>query len=278
MNARIHLLHVGAAPGRPRRPGRRRARRIGCSVCLVVLALLAALAVYLTVKPIDATDLPMSIGIGITRDDRGRQQPDPERERTYATPSDALRASDLLCEASFVSEPLLVRENDSQASILYFCSPDREGKMLVFAVTRMRRRDGRYAAPTEARLFSCVDTTMEKKYRYPTPEAKAGYDIEESFFDNCPDPACGLQWFGASKDPRVGEMTILGKRPDGVVSYTYKKVTYYCWYYDDLDVIGALKARSDFDFGGFTIREIMDDLDITFPGGDGASRGEGGSS
>ncbi|WP_172633496.1 hypothetical protein [Coriobacterium glomerans] len=268
-----------AAPGRSPRSRRRRARRIGCSVCLVVLTMLLVPMVGTPIMAsVDATDLLIPTGIGITRGDRGRQQTDQGHERTYATPSEALRATGLLCEASFVSDPLLVRENDSQASVLYFISPDREGKTLVFAVARMRRRDGRYAAPTEAPSFSCVDTAMDKRYRFPTPEAKAGYDIEKSFIDNDPDPACGLQWFGASKDPRVGEMTVLGRRPDGVVSCTYKKATYYCWYYDDLDVIGALKARSDFHFDRFAVRRIMKDLDITFPGGDGATRGEGGSS
>ncbi|AEB06149.1 hypothetical protein Corgl_0019 [Coriobacterium glomerans PW2] len=245
-------------------PRRRLGCRIGCGVLLLLLALPVALTIRVLVTPSDATDRNISIGIR-TATGGGPPATDGVDRRTYATPAEALRASGLFSEDRFVSDPLVLREDDTRASVMFFVASDKDGRWREFNVVRMERRDGRYVLPKGATSFSYVDTAMGGTDRYPTPEAKAGNDIVNGFFDNTPTPAVGLQWFGASADPRVGEMTVLGRRPDGVVRHTYEGTDYYCWYYDDLDVIGALRSRRDFSFDNFTVGQIVRDLKITFP-------------
>ena len=103
-------------------------------------------------------------------------------------------------------------------------------------------------------------------YLYETIEAKTAFYIFERLTDNYPEPAQGFQYFGVSTDPNIGNLSILGEHPTGIIDYTYEGTTYYFWYYEGLDIVGYLASCDDFDFGGFTAAQLIEVLDIKMEG------------
>lgn len=72
-------------------------------------------------------------------------------------------------------------------------------------------------------------------------------------------------FFGASDDPAVRGLTILGRPPSGVVEYEHEGKMYYFWYYDGSLDFGLYLVERGFDFGDFTIGGLVEALEVEVP-------------
>lgn len=257
-------------PAPPKKRRRWLRRLVLISLVVLLLALPAGCAVYLTMSPTNSLELPWSIGFrtGVEMGPGAESSWDGGPQELYDTPEESWRESGRFQGGEFLSEPLAVEEDEDSVAILYFydLGPE-EGDKMEFNVVRMEKRDGRYAAPSKFGTYAFVDTDMasDGKYLYETVEAKTAFYIFDRLTDNLPEPAQGFQYFGVSTDPDIGELSVLGEHPTGVVDYSYEGETYYFWYYDGLDIARYLASRDDFSFDGFTAAQLIDVLRIEGP-------------
>lgn len=258
-----------ATPPRKKKKWPKRVVVIALIVFLLVTP--AGCAVYFTMKPTNSLTIPWSVGFtsGVRTGPGAESGQEGDKQILYGTPDESLKANGWYDDCEFVSEPLAVEETDDSIAVLYFCDIGYYGKgELEFNVVRMEKKEGRYANPPKSGAYAFTDTNMADngKYIYETIEAKTAYYLFNRLTDNYPEPAQGFQYYGVSTDPNIGNLSILGEHPTGIIDYTYEGTTYYFWYYDGLDIVGYLASRDDFDFGGFTAAQLIEVLDIKMEG------------
>lgn len=249
----------GAAAPPPRR--RRRWVRWVLLAALVLLAAFVTLIVYVATAPYPAADLNRSIGTrsGVTNRVQSGEA------SWYASVDESIQAEATYEGVPFVSEPLMEVERDGIVSRLYFIESDGDNHELGFSVLRFEEEEGLYSAPLHTAGFYGMNPGRD-------PGEKYFYEMEEEWVADSLVTGLSLggrysfSYAGASADPAVRGLTVLGMPPAGVVEYEYEGTTYYFWYYgEDADFYGYLEEDPDFDFGGFTIGQLVVELQIEVP-------------
>ncbi|OUO91550.1 hypothetical protein B5F40_03720 [Gordonibacter sp. An230] len=250
----------------------RRARR----AALGLVAAAAALAAYLSTAPVDPSDLPRSMGtergvrLGSGAQGSGGGSAG-VGEAWYDSPDEAVWAS--LGKYEFLSEPLAEKEDDEFLSQVFFLDLGEEhGGILQFAVETMRKSEGKFSLPVPYKRYAHVDLNMYSAYHnhdFSDEAVAVAQYLNECFFASLVADGTGedrfFKCFGVSRDPRIGELSILGERPDGVVEYGYGGQKYYFWYYHDPDFRRVLAEDPGFDFGGYTLAQVVEALEIEVP-------------
>ncbi|OUO91549.1 hypothetical protein B5F40_03715 [Gordonibacter sp. An230] len=272
----------GAAPGRPpAAPALPRGPEPSLALRVALRALLGAAAwaacvfavsgvlFFSTSHPI--TDVPVSKGVRYgVRIGGGDEAPSADgRARRVASPDDAPVGED---EDRFVSEPLLELESDDALARVFFISdrskPDGNPR---FYVQRFGKEGGGYIEDPPGSGWSLAfvdpDDLLEDfvRHTYSQEEAAADNLVHCFFSGTSLDPPSLFPFFGASDDPAVKELSILGRPPDGVVEYEHEGKAYYFWYYDGSFDFGRHLVDEGFDFGDFTIGRLVEALEIEVP-------------
>lgn len=172
-------------------------------------------------------------------------------------------------EKIFMSDPIITVEKEERIDALHFAVFDDKGEPFSeFVVYRFDKQDEKVSIQTRASYYALVDLDerVGGSYYYDTEVIKIAEYVNQSIKELSSSPT-GLPfaYFEVSESPDIGEMTILGTHPDDVIAYTYEECTYYFWYYNDLPIQEYLMESSEFTFDGYTLRQMIEVLQIEAP-------------
>ena len=248
-----------------------RARR----AALAALAAVAALVAYLATAPVDPSGLPRSMGVEFgVRLGSGAQGGGEAREGAggawYGSPDEAVRGALAGKDCKLASGVLAEKSGSGMLSRVYLLELG-DGRE-QFAVVTMRAEGGRYSLLPGIGRWVYADLNMYSAYRghdFSDEAVAVAQYLNECFFASLVADGTGedrfFKCFGVSRDPRIGELSILGESPDGVVEYGYGGETYYFWYYHDPDFRRILAEDPGFDFGGYTLAQVVEALEVEVP-------------
>lgn len=246
-------------------------------VVLVALVLIAAfiggcswVAYEVIFTPSSAVDIPRYRGerTAISHDSDNNSN---AQENWFNTHEEVLDGIEYGLEALFISDPIVAKTSDDDVEyVLRFAVFDKNNVSGPgFLASGIRQQNGRYSYDSSISFFAEADLNgaFSTSYKYETEEIRVAEYIDRSI-DNISRSKTGtpFAYFGVSESPKIGEMTILGEHPEGIVEYAYEDITYYFWYYSELPILEYLLESDDFDFGGYTLREMIEVLEIKTPG------------